>query len=139
MTIEVQRLNNAYHMEARNEAGATLQMDNNLAHGGSNLALTPMQLLLAGIGGCSTIDIIDILKKQRQELQDIKVTINGEREANKEPSLFQTIHLHYKLYGNIEDSKAQQALKLSLDKYCSVAKTLEATAKITYTYEIISE
>jgi putative redox protein len=95
-----------------------------------------MQLLLAAIGGCSTIDIVSILQKQRQPLEDISITVDGEREPNVEPSLFQTIHVHYVLKGDLDEEKVRRAVDLSMQKYCSVAKTLEKTAHITYDFEI---
>jgi putative redox protein len=138
MQIEIQRLNDAFWMEAKNEAGNTISIDSSLETGGSNLGFRPMQLLLAGIGSCSAIDIIDILKKQRQDLTDIKVQVDGEREKDKVPALWETIHVHYILKGNLEDEKVKKAVDLSMTKYCSVAKTLEKSANITYSYEIQS-
>jgi putative redox protein len=138
MKIEINRLNNTFHMEALNETGAKIEMDSSTDHGGNDLGFRPMQLLLAGIGGCSAIDVIEILKKQRQDLKDIKITVSGEREPDKVPSLWQAIHVHYKLFGSIDENKAKQAIELSVNKYCSVAKTLEQTAEITYSFEVIT-
>ncbi len=136
MRIQLQRKNKAVHLEATNEDHATLQIDGSPAVGGENKGFRPMQLLLAAIGGCSTIDIVSILKKQRQELADIQVTVDGEREPNVEPSLFQTIHVHFTLQGNLDEDKVRKAVDLSMQKYCSVAKTLEKTATITYDFSI---
>jgi putative redox protein len=97
-----------------------------------------MQVLLAALGGCSVIDIISILKKQRQDLQDVKVTVTGEREKDVVPSLYTEVHVHFKLYGNVDKDKAEKAVNLSVDKYCSVAKTLEKTATVTHSFEIIN-
>jgi putative redox protein len=77
------------------------------------------------------------LKKQKQDLKDIKITVTGEREKEAVPSLYTEVHAHFKLYGNLDQDKAQKAVSLSVEKYCSVAKTLEATAKVTYSFEII--
>lgn len=137
--IELNRLNDAYHMEAVNEQGRTLQMDASPDVGGSNLAFRPMQMLLAAMGGCSAIDVISILKKQRQDLKDIKVTISGEREKDVVPSLYTEVHAHFKLFGNIDPEKAQKAVDLSIEKYCSVSKTLEKSARITYSVEVINQ
>lgn len=137
MKIELQRKNKAVHLEAVNEDGATIQIDGSPAVGGENLGFRPMQLLLAAIGGCSTIDIVGILKKQRQEIEDIRITVDGEREPNVEPSLFQTIHVHFELTGNLDEEKVRRAVDLSMQKYCSVAKTLEKTATITYAFSIV--
>jgi len=136
MRIQIKRLNDAYLMQAQNEEGAIIRLDTAPSHGATEVAFRPMQLLLAGVGSCSTIDIIDILKKQRQTVQDIEVSVDGEREKDKTPSLFATIHIHYTLYGNVDETKAKNAIALSLEKYCSVAKTLEKTAVITHSFEI---
>lgn len=135
--IELSRLNDGFHMEARNEQGSVVHMDASPEIGGENLGLRPMQMLLAAMGGCSAIDIITILKKQRQELKDLKVTITGEREKDAVPSLYTEIHAHFRLFGKLDPEKAEKAVSLSVEKYCSVAKTLEKTATITYTFEII--
>lgn len=139
ITIELSRLNDGFHMEAANEQGNTVQMDASPEIGGTNQGMRPMQLLLAAMGGCSSIDVVNILKKQKQPLKDIKVTITGEREKDAVPSLYTEVHAHFKLFGNLDPDKAQKAVSLSVDKYCSVAKTLEKTAKVTYSFEIIKE
>jgi len=136
--IELSRIDDAYHMVALNERGNIVHMDNTVDNGGKGAGFGPMQMLLAGLGGCSSIDVISILKKQRQPLEDIKVTVTGEREPNATPSLYQTAHAHFKLYGNIDLDKAEKAVALSMEKYCSVVKTLEKTAKVTYSFEIVN-
>ena len=136
--IELNRVNDAFRMEATNQLGKTILMDGSPDVGGSDSAMRPMQVLLAAMGGCSSIDVISILKKQRQDLKDIKITMTGEREQNVEPSLYTEVHAHFKLYGNLDRDKVEKAISLSVEKYCSVAKTLEKTAKITHSFEIIN-
>jgi putative redox protein len=136
MKIVLKRLNDACHLEARNEEGNSIHIDGSPSVGGENKGFRPMQLLAAGAGGCSSIDIISILKKQRQELKDIEVVVDADREEGEIPSLFRSIHLHYILTGNLDKEKVEIAINLSLQKYCSVVKTLEKTAKITSSYEI---
>ncbi len=136
MKISIQRLAAPYFMEASNEAGHTLRMDSG-ADSNPAQAMTPMQLLLAGIGGCSTVDIVLILQKQRQNVADIQVVVEGERAKDQTPAVFTDIQLHYTLFGdNLEEEKVRRAIDLSVEKYCSVAKMLEKTAKITYSFEI---
>lgn len=136
--IELNRLNDAFHFSAANDAGKAVQLDSSPDDGGDNLGMRPMQMLLAAMGGCSAIDVIKILKKQRQELKDLKITVTGEREKGAVPSLYETVNAHYKFFGDLDADKVEKAIKLSIDKYCSVSKTLEkAGAKITYTFEII--
>lgn len=136
MEIKINRLNDAYHMQATNEDGRSVSLDSSPNAGGQNLGMRPMQLLLAGIGGCSGIDVINILKKQKQPLEDIQITVNAEREQDKIPSLFEKIHITFTLKGKLDENKVRRAVELSLEQYCSVAKILEKTAQISYSYEI---
>lgn len=112
-------------------------MDASEEIGGKGKAMRPMQVLLASMGGCSAIDVISILRKQRQSLNDIQIVLEGERTQGTEPSLYKDIHIHFRLFGNIDPSKAETAVSLSMEKYCSVAKTLEKSAVIRYSFEII--
>jgi putative redox protein len=123
--IELSRVNGDFGFEANDENGHTIKIDSNPESGGQNYGVRPMQLLLMGLGGCSAIDVIHILKKQRQEVKDYKMIINGAREAGKEPSLWKDINLEFHIYGNIDEDKAIKAVELSVNKYCSVAATLE--------------
>ncbi len=138
ITIEIKRLNDAFHFEAANENGNTVHIDASPDIGGTNQGMRPMQMLLAAMGGCGAIDVVNILKKQKQDLRDITITVTGEREQGAIPSLFTEVHAHYKLYGKIDKDKAEKAVSLAVEKYCSVAKTLEKTAQITYSFEIIA-
>lgn len=137
--IELNRLNDAYHFSAENDSGNVVHLDSSPGAGGTNQGMRPMQMLLAAVGGCSAIDIISILKKQRQELKDLKITVTGEREKDAVPSLYKTVHAHYRFFGELDPDKVEKAIALSIEKYCSVSQTLEkAGAKITHSYEIIS-
>ena len=136
--IELNRLNDAFHFSAANDAGSTVELDSSPDDGGNNLGMRPMQMLLAAMGGCSAIDVIKILKKQRQDLKDIKITVTGEREKDAVPSLYESVNAHYQFFGDVDAEKAEKAIKLSIDKYCSVSKTLEkAGARVTFTFEIL--
>ncbi|MFD0794142.1 OsmC family protein [Mucilaginibacter litoreus] len=123
-TIKLSRLSGDFGFEATDEYGHSVKMDSSPESGGQNFGVRPMQMLLMGLGGCSAIDVIAILKKQRQNVVDYKMVIAGEREAGKEPSLWQTINLEFHLYGEVDEEKARKAVELSLGKYCSVAATL---------------
>jgi len=136
MEIKLKRLNKNYNLEATGTNGRTISIDAGPADGGDDLGVRPMQLLLMGLGGCASIDVISILKKQRQEVDEYDVQVTAEREKDKVPSLFTAIHVKFILTGKIEKEKLEHAIKLSLEKYCSVAKTLEKTASITYSYTI---
>lgn len=95
-----------------------------------------MEMLLMAIGGCSGIDVVSILKKQKQEIKNFSIEVDGEREAGKEPSLYKHIEVVFLLEGDMDPSKAKRAVELSMDKYCSVAKTLEKTAEINYSVKL---
>lgn len=123
-------------MEAANEDGNVIHMDSSPDIGGQGKGMRPMQLLLAAVGGCSAIDVILILKKQKQKIDSFEVEVEGEKEKIEDHSLFRDICLHFKMKGAIDHEKADRAIRLSLDKYCSVSKTLEPTAKITYKISI---
>lgn len=136
MTITLERLDDAFHLRATNENGNTIETDASPAIGGSNLAMRPMEMLLSSLGGCSTIDVLHLLKKFRQPVKDIKVTINAEREKDKNPALFTDIHLVFTVYGDVDLKTVQKAVSMSLEKYCSVAKILEKTATLTWESKI---
>lgn len=138
MKINLKRIDDAYQMEATNELGNTIRMDGSPSIGGGNKSMSPMEAVIAALGGCSSIDVISILGKQRQPLENLEVEIEADREEGKVPSLFTEIRVHFKMYGDIKDAKAKQAVDLSMEKYCSVAMLLQKTAKIVGTYEVIS-
>jgi len=131
--IELSRVNGDFGFEAKDEYGHVVKMDSNPQSGGLDFGVRPMQMLLMGLGGCSAIDVISILKKQRQDIRDYKMVINGDREAGVEPSLWKGVYMEFHLYGNIDPDKAQKAVDLSVNKYCSVAATLvKGGAEIKY-------
>jgi len=136
MHIHIKRIDDAFNMQSTNEDGNTVETDASPTVGGSNKAMRPMQMVLSALGSCSSIDVIHILNKQRQKLEDIQIEISGERQKDVVPALFEKIHLHFKLKGDLSEKKVKQAVDLSMEKYCSVAKMIEKTAKITYEYSI---
>jgi len=132
MKINIKRLDDDYQLEAVNEEGNTIMMDGATEIGGHNKGMRPMQLLLAAVGGCSAIDVILILKKQKQEISSFEVEVEGETEKVEEHKLYRDIVVHFKIRGKVDEKKANKAAQLSLEKYCSVSKTLEPTANITF-------
>ena len=138
MKITLKRLDDAFHLEAVNEEGCKIETDGAPKIGGGNKGMRPMQLMLAATGSCSSIDIISILKKQKQNLNEFDVEVTAEREQGKVPSLFTDIHIHYILTGDLDDAKVKRAIDLSVTKYCSVVKIMEKTARVSSSYEIIN-
>lgn len=137
MYIELNQQGKSYNFIANNEQNNKVSIDASPAIGGQNLGARPMELLIMGVGGCSGIDVVNILSKQKIEVEDLQVKITAEREPDAVPSLFQTIHLVFVFKGAIDKNKAERAVNLSLEKYCSAAKTLEKTATITSSIEFI--
>jgi len=122
--IELERVQGDFGFEAKDAQGHIVRIDTSPDSGGTNFGVRPMQMLLMGLGGCSGIDIVSILKKQRQTIDSFSIKIEGEREPGKEPSLWKDVTIVFELGGNIDPDKARRACELSMDKYCSVAETL---------------
>jgi len=136
MRVELKRVDDAFRFEAKNTEGGTMHFDASPDIGGHNNGVRPMQTLIMAMGGCSAIDIILILKKQKQEIEDFQISIDADREQGKEPALWKTAHIVFKLKGKIDKEKAIRAVDLSMKKYCSVSATLEK-AGTAITYEVI--
>jgi putative redox protein len=131
--IQLNRINGDFGFQATDASGHTALMDSSPETGGQEFGIRPMQMLLMGLGGCSGIDIVSILKKQRQTVEGFSMIIDGDREQGKEPSLWENVHIIFQLKGTIDLDKAQKACALSMEKYCSVAATLrEAHCKISW-------
>ncbi len=122
--IELERINDFSAFDAKDENGHIVKIDTKPEMGGQNYGVRPMQLLLMGLGGCSGVDVLSILKKQRQQVTSFKINIEADREQGVEPALWTDITIVFKLEGNIDQDKAEKACALSMDKYCSVAATL---------------
>jgi putative redox protein len=131
MKVVLNRKNDAVLLEAKNDQGNTVMLDGSPNIGGQNLGMRPMEMLLVSLGGCSSMDVLSILKKMQQQVKDYRVTVDGDRDEGIVPSLFKNILLTFEFWGDVEESKAQRAIELSMTKYCSVTKTLEPTATIT--------
>ncbi len=111
-------------------------MDGALEGGGHNLAPRPMELLLAGTGGCTAYDVVLILKKAHQEISACEVTLKAER-ANTDPKIFTRIHFHFKIKGKgLKPEAVARAIRLSAEKYCSASIMLGKTAEITHDWVI---
>ena len=122
-----------FGFDIRDESGHNLRIDIPIDQGGGGTGFRPMQTMLAALCGCSGVDVVSILKKQKQTLKGLEIKIDGEREKGKEPSLWATLHIIFELKGEVEPGKAWRAVDLSVNKYCSVAETLRrAGAVITW-------
>ena len=137
--VEVVRVTNDFGFEGKDASGHTVKMDSSPESGGHDFGIRPMQMLLMGLGGCSGIDIVSILKKQKQTVEGFRILIDGERETGKEATRWKEITMIFELKGSIEPEKAKRACELSVEKYCSVASTLLGSGtKIHWETKIIS-
>jgi putative redox protein len=120
-------------------SGHTVVIDGPPEHGGRNLGIRPMELLLQGLGGCTAFDVMMILKKARQPVTDCVVEIEAQR-AETEPKVFTRIHIHFILSGDgLSEKRVQRAIELSAEKYCSASIMLGQVADISHDYEIRNE
>jgi len=118
-------------------SGHSVVMDGPPEFGGRNLGVRPMEMLLLGLGGCASFDVVSMLKKSKQDLVDCEVEITAER-ADEEPKVFTNIHLHFIISGNdLSDKRVARAIELSAEKYCSASIMLGKTAIVTHDYELI--
>lgn len=122
---------------AESGSGHAVVMDGPPEHGGRNLGIRPMEMLLLGMGGCTAFDVMMILKKARQDVLDCEVELSAER-AEQEPKTFTKIHVHFIVSGrSINEKHVKRAVQLSAEKYCSASIMLAKMAEITHDYEII--
>ncbi|MBT0606670.1 OsmC family protein [Aequorivita echinoideorum] len=130
MKVSLNRINGNYLFEAKGASEVPVLIDNKTDE--PSKGASPMELLLMGVGGCSAIDIVMILKKQRQEITSYKMEVEGQRKEVRDAKPFESMHVTIFLEGKIDAAKALRAAQLSFEKYCSVSITLEASVKITY-------
>jgi putative redox protein len=124
---------------AESESGHAMIMDGSPDVGGRNLGPRPMEMLLMGAGGCTSIDVVMILRKSRQDVTGCEVEISSER-AGDHPKVFTHIHMHFLVRGRgLKPETVERAIKLSAEKYCSASIMLGKTAEMTHDFEIIEE
>ena len=136
MQVELVRVDDAFHFEALGKSGVAQHIDAATDIGGHNAGARPMEMLLMGLAGCSAIDVILILKKQKQVIDDFRLKVDGLREKGATPAPFKKIHITYLLKGQLDADKVKRAIDLSMDKYCSATAQLRPSAEITYSFEI---
>ena len=135
MEVVLNRLDQDFHFEAKGSSPIPVHIDAAEGIGGHNAGARPMELLLMGLGGCTAIDVILILKKQRQIVEDFQIRVQGDREKieGTEKTPFRLINIQFELKGQIDGAKALKAIQMSMDKYCSATAQLEPSATITHT------
>ena len=133
MKITLNRINDDYLFECKNSIGNSILLDN-ISESEGTKAVSPMESLLMALAGCSGIDMVSIMKKQRQELTGFSAEVEGERVQEDDAKPFKNIMVKFFLEGKIDPNKARKAAELSFEKYCSVSKTLEP--KVTVNYQV---
>jgi putative redox protein len=124
-------------MLGESASGHAIVMDGPEDHGGRNLGVRPMEMLLLGMGGCTEFDVIHILKKSRQDIRFCEVELQAQR-AETEPKVFSRIHVHFRVGGKgLTEKSVARAVSLSAEKYCSASIMLGKMAEITHDYELV--
>lgn len=121
--------------EARAGSGGQAMIDGPPDLGGANGGMRPMEMFLASLASCSAMDVLHILRKQRQELRDLVVQVSGQR-ADAIPAVYEEIELYFRATGLVAADKLEQAVQLSIEKYCSVAAMLKDSVRIRYRSEV---
>jgi putative redox protein len=125
------------NFKATSGTGHSIEMDGSPEYGGENMGARPMEVLLIGMGGCASFDVVHILRKRRLEVASCVAELEAER-AETDPKVFTKIHLHFKVSGvGLTDKAVAKAVQLSAEKYCSASIMLGKTAEISHTHEII--
>lgn len=134
MEVLLNRLDQDFHFEATGSSPISVHIDAAEEIGGHNAGARPMELILMGLGGCTAIDVILILKKQRQVVDDFQIRVQGDREKieGTEMMPFTKINIQFELKGEIDGNKAVRAIQMSMDKYCSATAQLAPSATITH-------
>lgn len=135
MKIKLNRVNKHFHFEARNESNVLLNIDASPEIGGEDKGFRPMELMLSGMASCSTIDLLLILKKQKQIVSDIKIEATAERTETSSKE-FKSVNLHYVLTGEISINKLERAIDLALTKYCSAILSINPNISVTTSYTV---
>ena len=136
MEINLIRKSGKFNFEAKNESGFAVELDAKPAIGGEGKGFRPMEMMLVGLGGCSGIDMVNMLTKQKEPLSDVKINIKATRKDEEMPPIFDVIDIHFDLFGELNTTKVERALQMTFDKYCSVANILSRSATINFTYTI---
>ncbi len=137
MKVELNRINDAVHFEASSPSSTVkVNFDGSPEIGGLGLGVRPMEMVLMALGSCSSLDLISILKKQKQMIRDFSVSVEGQRREQI-PTIFTKIHMTFILTGEINEDKAARAAELAVRKYCSVHDMLVAGGvEITYSVDL---
>ncbi len=136
MEIKIHRIDDAYQFRATNSLGQSVDTDLTPADGGKGNGVSPLELLVASLGSCSGVDVLSILEKGKQRVDTFEAVVTAERDGGKPISMITALHVRFDLTGEITPQKAARAVKLSIERYCTVTKILEATIAISTTFSV---
>jgi putative redox protein len=138
MKVTLNRVNNGVHFQGIGTSNIPINIDGAEKIGGTESGARPMELVLMAIGSCASMDIVSILTKQKQDLKDLKINIEGERDFDKTPAVFKEINVEFVFFGTLDNKKVERAVFLSMEKYCSVSAMLKPSVNISYSYKIVT-
>ena len=136
MKVHLKRVDDAFHFTGTGSDNIPVNIDAAASVGGNNAGARPMEMFLMSLASCSAIDIILILKKQRQKIESFDITVDGQRRENEIPAVFEKINIHFSFNGELDRVKVKRAIDLSMDKYCSVSAMLRPMVEITTSFSI---
>lgn len=137
MKLKLERVADWYDFELTNERNNKIEMNATPAIGGKDTAFRPMEALAGSLAACSSIDVLNILKKQKLRPKYFSVDVNAKRKTNEIPSIFESITLIFNVSSDVSKEKITRAIDLSINKYCSVSKILEPTCEVKYNLVIV--
>lgn len=138
MQLHLQLTPDGQAMLGQDEAGNEMHLSLPVTAGGNVSGFRPMQLMMMSLGGCAAVDVLTILKKQRQQVDDLLIDIAAERFHQPLPAPWEKAHLVFTIYGKVDQQKAEKAVEMSVQKYCSAAETLRlAGATITWEVKVV--
>lgn len=137
MKLKLKKTEGIFGMELENEIGSKVELNATPNIGGELKGFRPMELLAGSLSSCSSIDVLNILNKQKIQPKKFEVDTDAQRRENETPSTFEHIHLVFKVSDEVHEDKFKRAIELSIEKYCSVSKILEPTCEITWEVKIV--
>lgn len=137
MKLTLRQVDDRFHFRATSPQGLTVDIDDPSAReeGGAQ-GVSPMQMLVMALGGCTGIDLVSILEKGRQRIDTLEITLDATREEGRAARVWEHVHLHFILTGDLDPEKVRRAIDLSLTIYCSVAKSLAPQTRLAYSFEV---
>jgi putative redox protein len=139
MKITLKSTGQPAQFEAKNERGHTVVVEGRREFGGRDAAPSPTELLLMSQAGCTAIDVVTLLRKMRQSIANLEISSEGFRTPGQIPNVLDRIHLHFRIFGEVDPDKAEKAITMSIEKYCPISKMIDQVTQITHSFEIMDK